>query len=366
MGYLGNRYWRGDYRMPSHYGNHPDLGGAGGKFLAVWSSMTIAAFAYVGVEIAAVTAGEARYPRRDISFAMKYVFLITAGLYVFSVMFVSLCVRRGQPDLRDLDVLPARRDLGRYSPFFIAIVEAGYSPVLGELANTGFLFCAWTAANNNLYAASRTLYGMCQGFTKEQNRYFWPLGRTRCRNGAPVIAILASCIFTPLCFLMCKGKPDEARFNGLKLLDISQRLGTVGCLMVWGSHCLAFLRFYFGLGKSVQSRASASYPYRSKGQPFTAIFGLVSCTLLVVFNGWSVFYLKPFVAHAFVAAYLWPMVFVAIYITHKLYYHTQITPLVDLDYSYIGPEEPQPPSHGCLRNLFEFERPRPRQTQAVD
>ena len=140
--------------------------------------------------------------------------------------------------------------------------------MLQGLVNTCFLFCAWTAANNNLYAASRTLYGMCQGFTKEQNRYFWPLGRTRCRNGAPVIAILASCIFTPLCFLMCKGNPEEARFNGLKLLDISLRLGTVGCLMVWDSHCLAFLRFCFGLEQSVWSRASPNYPYRSKSPTF--------------------------------------------------------------------------------------------------
>lgn len=359
MGYLGNRYWIGDFRIPPQYARKEELGGGGGQFISVWSSMTIAVFSYVGVEIVAVTAGEARYPRRDISFAMKYVFLITIGLYVFSAIFVSLCVPWTHPDLWAIDA-SSGGNLGHRSPFFIAIVEAGYSPALRGLVNTGFLFSAWTAANNNLYAASRTLYGMCQGFTKEQNPYFWPLGRTRLSNGAPVIAILASCIFTPLCYLMCKGKSGEPQFNGPKLLDLLSRLSTVGCLMVWGCHCLAFLRFYFGLSQSVWRRASPSYPYRSKGQPFTAIFGLVACALLVLLNGWSVFYLKPFVARNFVADYLWPLVFAVIYVAHKLYYRTQITPLGDLDYSYIGPEERQPPNQGRLRNLFEFERPRPR------
>lgn len=59
---------------------------------SVRDSFTSAAFAYIGVEIVAMTAGEAKYPKRDIPFAAKYVWLITVTLYVSSVMFVSLCV----------------------------------------------------------------------------------------------------------------------------------------------------------------------------------------------------------------------------------------------------------------------------------
>lgn len=159
---------------------------------------TSAAFAYTGVEIVAMTAAEAKYPKRDFPFAAKCTWLITIGLYVSSVLFVSLCVPWTSSKLLN----PKSKFTGAVSPFVIAIDEAGYA-VLPGLANAGFLFAAWTAANTQLYVASRTLYGMCQGMTPTSNPWLWPLGRTRKMNGAPVMAILASCIFAPLAFLLC-------------------------------------------------------------------------------------------------------------------------------------------------------------------
>lgn len=145
-----------------------------------------------------MTAAEAKYPKRDFPFAAKCTWLITIGLYVSSVLFVSLCVPWTNPKL----LHPGSKYTGAVSPFLIAIDEAGIAVVPG-LANAGFLFTAWTAANTQLYVASRTLYGMCQGMTPRSNPFLWPLGRTRKHNGAPVMAILASCIFAPLAYLLC-------------------------------------------------------------------------------------------------------------------------------------------------------------------
>ncbi|KAI4155724.1 MAG: hypothetical protein L6R39_001176 [Caloplaca ligustica] len=145
-----------------------------------------------------MTAAEAKYPKRDFPFAAKCTWLITIGLYVSSVLFVSLCVPWTNPKL----LRPGSKFTGAVSPFVIAIEEAGIAVIPG-LANAGFLFAAWTAANTQLYVASRTLFGMCQGMTPTSNPFLWPLGRTRKKNGAPVMAILASCIFAPLAYLLC-------------------------------------------------------------------------------------------------------------------------------------------------------------------
>lgn len=135
---------------------------------------------------------------------------------------------------------------------------------------------------------------------------------------------------------------------------------------------------------SIHDRSSPSYPYLSRGQPFTAIFGLVACLLIVFFNGWQTFYRKPFKVENFLASYLWVsallvvasaldlalifdwvlqvIIFVCIYTIHKVVQKSKITPLRDLDYySFLGArEEPAPPSKGRLRNLVEFERPVPK------
>ncbi|KAL9606161.1 MAG: hypothetical protein Q9179_000674 [Wetmoreana sp. 5 TL-2023] len=289
---------------------------------------TSAAFAYTGVEIVAMTAAEAKYPKRDFPFAAKCTWLITIFLYVSSVLFVSLCVPWNNQNL----LKPGSKFNGSVSPFVIAMKEAGIAALPG-IANAGFLFAAWTAANTQLYVASRTLYGMCQGMTPASNPFLWPLGRTRKKNGAPTMAIL--------------------------LVGVFSGMATVGCLLVWASQCLAFIRFYFGLKYSICDRSSPTYPYQSVGQPFTAIFGLVACLLIVFFNGWKVFYQKPFKIEDFFAAYLWVIIFACIYTVHKLWKKSEITPLDQLDYySFLGArEEPEPPRKGFIRDLFEFERP---------
>ena len=221
--------------MPPNFDGDEQLTGSVGRFLSIFTACIQSGFAYTGVEIAAVTAAEAKYPKRDFPFAAKCTWIIAISLYFFSVVFVSLCVPWNDPGILN----PSADFNGNISPFIIAMREAGIA-VLPSITNAGFLFSAWTCANTQLYASSRMLFGMCQGMTRESNPWIWPLGRTRKKNGAPVMAILVSCIFTPLSYLLC------AKTGGQNLINILSGMSTVGELLVWAAQCAAFIRFYFG------------------------------------------------------------------------------------------------------------------------
>lgn len=65
----GFRYWH----KPGAFAEYL-TGGSLGRFLAVWSSMVNAVFAFLGTELVGVTVGEAQNPRRNVPRAIKLTF----------------------------------------------------------------------------------------------------------------------------------------------------------------------------------------------------------------------------------------------------------------------------------------------------
>ena len=59
---LGFRYWK----HPGALAQFNGISGSKGRFLAFWDVLTQAAFSFIGTEIVAIAAGEAKNPRRNI------------------------------------------------------------------------------------------------------------------------------------------------------------------------------------------------------------------------------------------------------------------------------------------------------------
>jgi amino acid transporter len=90
-----------------------------------------------------VAAGEARRPRRDLTAAAKYMYLVPAFLYVLGSFLVGLNVNYLDPRLYRLH--ETQGDItGKLSPFIIAVQNAGI-PFLPGFLNACFLFSAHTA-----------------------------------------------------------------------------------------------------------------------------------------------------------------------------------------------------------------------------
>ncbi|MFQ5663548.1 MAG: amino acid permease [Terriglobia bacterium] len=135
-------------------------------------AMTLATFSYIGVEVVAVTAGEARDPQRSIPRALRAVFW---RLLIFYVGGITLLV----------GLVPWQRLGIEASPFVLAFEAVGL-PGASSVMNFVVLTAALSSANTNLYLTSRMLYSLARGGYAPG-----PLGRLT-RRGVPLRALLFS------------------------------------------------------------------------------------------------------------------------------------------------------------------------------
>lgn len=146
---IGFRYWNN----PGPFVQRLGYSGALGRFLGFWSVLNQAAFSYIGTEIVAICAGEAKNPRRNLPKAIKRVYIRIILFYILGVFIIGLLVPSNEPRLN------LGSGTAASSPFVIAINRAGI-PALPSIINACLLTSAWSAASSDLYTSSRALYGL--------------------------------------------------------------------------------------------------------------------------------------------------------------------------------------------------------------
>ena len=151
---LGFRYWNHPGAMKAYIAE-----GSTGRFLGLWSVLVNATFAYEGVEMFAVAAGEAKNPRVNIPKAVRRVFWRILFFYVIGSLAIGVLIPYNEPRLLKAQKLNAPG--GAASPWVIAIYRAGV-PVLPSIVNAIILISAASSANAFLYIGSRYLFALAQ------------------------------------------------------------------------------------------------------------------------------------------------------------------------------------------------------------
>src|SRR5215475_13378505 len=142
----------------------------------VWLSLTITLTSYMGVEIIAVTAGEARHPEVTIPRAMRRIVWRLILFYVAAIAIMVAMVPWNQPS--------SSADVSS-SPFVTAFVAIRL-PFAAAIMNFVVLTAALSSVNTNLYLSTRMLYSLGgEGYAPA-----W-MGKVS-RNGVPHLALLAS------------------------------------------------------------------------------------------------------------------------------------------------------------------------------
>ncbi|KEF57917.1 AAT family amino acid transporter [Exophiala aquamarina CBS 119918] len=296
---LGFRYWYN----PGPAMKEVVATGHTGRFLGLFSTLVFAAFAYGGVEMIALAAGEAVDPRRNVPKAVKRLIWRILIFYVLGSLAISVLVPSNHSDL------------GSASPWVIAAQNANIR-VLPHIINAVIISSASSSANAFLFVGSRYLFGLAQN--KQAPRIF-----LRCnKNGIPLYAIAFTAMWSGLAYMSVSAGAAE-------VFQWFLRIGTVASLLTWCSITIAFLRFRKAL--AVQGIDCDTLPFKSRFQPYTAWFALCFFAMIIVFNGWEIFTTGKWDVQDFITSYIGIPIYFGTYLLWKFWKRTSIVKPAEAD-----------------------------------
>ncbi|WOO76676.1 Dicarboxylic amino acid permease [Vanrija pseudolonga] len=305
--YIGFSYWKN----PGAFGvNYNGLKGSKGKFLGFWAVLTQAAFSYFGGEVVAVAAAESKNPVKSIPRAIKQVYLRICVFYILGTFIIGLNCPSNEPRLGTTSDATA-------SPFVIAISRAGIK-VLPHIINGCLISSAWSAANADIYIASRSIYTLAsQGWLPK-------VFLTTSKRGAPYVASITAGLSGLLAFMTVSN-------NANKVFNWFVNLITVGGLMVYTIIAITYLRFRKGV--EAQGIDRSQMPFTSGFAKTGAWIAACFIPLIIFFSGWEVFLHngKKFDHATFITNYLPVVLVLGAYGGHKLYAKTKPVPISEMD-----------------------------------
>ncbi len=238
----GSRQAIGLANLTQHGGFFP----AGWK--GVWLSLTITVTSYMGVEIIAVTAGEAQNPRITIPRAMRNIVYRLIGFYVLAIAIMVTMVPWNQAG--GSSTLSG-------SPFVTAFAAA-HIPFAAAIMNFVVLTAALSSVNTNLYLSTRMLFSLGRGNYAPR----W-VGKVS-RNGVPHRALLVSTAGIIAAILLAIFAPKNAF---LMLYGTA----VAGMLFVW----LVILHTHLRFRKAITTSELSSLPMRLRAHPFFTVTGIL-------------------------------------------------------------------------------------------
>lgn len=294
----GFRYWKN----PGAFNTYIKDGDAG-RFLAFWSTMVSATFAYLGTELVGVTVGEAQNPRKTIPRAIKLTFYRILFFYVLSVLLVGTLVPYND---KKLAFAVGASSSAAASPFVVAIENSGI-PVLSHILNACILLFVFSAANSDLYIATRTIYGLAR-----ENKAPKIFARTD-KRGVPVFALGICSVIALLAYMNVS---SDSRTVFKYFVNLVSMFG----LLTWISILVTHIHF-------VRARKAQNVPNSSMAYvaPFGAVgsyLALCFCCLIALTKNYDVFTHNPkwgnFDYKNFITAYLGIPLYFILLIGYKL------------------------------------------------
>jgi amino acid transporter, AAT family len=219
-------------------------------FGGVWMAVILGILSFNGIEVIAVTSGEARDPVRSIPAALRTMAL---RLFLFYILALAIVVTL-------VPWTETGATIVTQSPFVRIFAHSGIRHAAG-IMNFVVLSAALSSMNTNVYLCSRMLFSLSRGGYAPRF-----LGRLS-KNGTPITAILVS----GACILLAAGlsKVTPLAYNylfGVALFD---------AIIVWIIILLSHMSFR-------RRHSAAELPVRMPGFPLVQIAGLtLLCAVLI-------------------------------------------------------------------------------------
>ena len=239
-------------------GPHPAIGlknlTANGGFLphgwlGVWLALTLVVTSYMGVEVIAVTAGEAENPEKSIPKAMRTIVFRLIFFYVLAITIMLAMTPWNQTG--------AGTGLTA-SPFVRAFASAGI-PFAATIMNMVVITAALSSCNTDLYLTTRMLFSLARG------KYVPASLAKLAPNGVPRRALAVSSAGMVAAILLAIYAPGKAF---LALYGVA----VAGMFFVWIVILLTHIAFRRALGPE----RIAKLPMRLRFYPYSTILGIAA------------------------------------------------------------------------------------------
>ncbi|KAI1484095.1 hypothetical protein K445DRAFT_312824 [Daldinia sp. EC12] len=272
----GFRYWNEPGAFAPYIAK-----GSWGQFLGFWSTMVTATFAYLSTELVGVTVGEAQNPRKTIPRAIKLTFYRIVVFYCVSILLIGMCVPYDS-QLLSFAVDPtkdpnasknANSSNASASPFVVAIKLANIK-ALDHILNACILLFVFSAANSDLYIASRTLYGLSSDGAAPS------IFRKTDKKGVPLYSLFTSAAFALLAFLNVS---DDSK----QVFSYFVNLTTIFGLLTWIS--ILVTHIWFVRARRAQNLTNDMMPYSAPLGVWGSYVALFMCILIALTKNYDVF-----------------------------------------------------------------------------
>ncbi|HEY6330962.1 MAG TPA: amino acid permease [Blastocatellia bacterium] len=225
----------------------------------MWMAMVFVIFSYIGTEVVAVTAGEAKDPRTAVPKAMRTMVGRLIVFYMGSIIVLVSVVPWNQIQ-QGSDV--------KASPFVTVFKIIGI-PAAAHIVNFVVLTAALSSMNCNLYLVTRMMFSLSRGGYAPA-----PFGKLTAR-GTPLNALLISAAGLFVATTVAFKYPNQAF---VYLFGVSLFGGLFVWLMIFVTH-LFFRRRY---------RPTDGQPLsvRMPGYPYTSILGVAAIAAILLTTWW--------------------------------------------------------------------------------
>ncbi|KAI5928751.1 amino acid permease [Camillea tinctor] len=288
QGYLGAKYWY-------------DPGAFQHGFNGFAGVFVVAAFAFGGTELVGLAAAESSNPRRAIPMAAKQVFFRIFFFYIVNLFILGLILPS-----TDTRLTHASGANSQYSPFVLAIQDAGIQ-VLPSIFNAVITISVISVANSCTFGSTRTMQAMAErGMAPKILAYVDKAGR-------PIWCICIQLVFGLLGYV---GVAED----GLTAFDWLLALSGLSYFFVWGSCCLAHIRFR--MAWKSQARDPKEIPYKAPLGIWGSAIGLFLNCLCLVATFYNALYPTPDAtpdAEDFFMSYLAAPIVLLLYLFWKVY-----------------------------------------------
>jgi amino acid transporter, AAT family len=225
----------------------------------VWLALTLAITSYMGVEVIAVTAGEAQNPGKSIPRAMR---TIVFRLVIFYVLAIGIMLAMTPWNQTGSDLTG--------SPFVRALSIARV-PFAAGIMNMVVITAALSSANTNLYLTTRMLFSLSRG--RLAPRWIGHLSK----NGVPRRALGVSTVGMIAAILLAIYAPNRAF---LMLYGVA----VAGMFFVW----IVILATHIAFRRALGPRRVAQLPMRLRFFPYSSALGIAALLAIAA----STFYVE--------------------------------------------------------------------------